>query len=430
MHDKVKKYSCSHCVYRSFFRPSIIIHIKRHHGNTDARLLINGCVQCEAGIDHTVCANQKNRSSRKEGKWTQGEVIGNNITSQNQEKANYSCSECEYTSTKKMYVFNHEKITHVNDKILNKEIIKCNQCEYETLVRQSLKIHTQSVHDNVKKYFCSLCVYGTFFRQSIINHIKRHHGNNDARLLITGKEQKLTQEENITYQNHENYSCPECEYTSTKKMYVTNHKKITHVNDKIQNKKIIKCNQCEFETLKQSCYIAHTQAVHDKVKKYSCSHCIYRTFIRLSGYKHIKCHHGNTDARLLIIGCVQCEAGIDHTVCAEVITKRNSDRDVFNCDECNYICSAKQSLRIHAKTKHDKKDDIKTNHDNKDEIKIKGFDCTFCPLVSGVTRKEILKHVKTDHPDKKLFHCDSCDYKCNWKPNLKVHKAANIMDNC
>ena len=117
--------------------------------------------------------------------------MGGNITSQNQERANYSCSECEYTSTKKMYVFNHEKITHVSDKIQNKEIIKCNKCEYETLVRQSLKIHTQSVHDNVKKYSCSLCVYGTFFRQSIINHIKRNHGNNDAKLLITEKEQKL-----------------------------------------------------------------------------------------------------------------------------------------------------------------------------------------------------------------------------------------------
>ena len=36
----------------------------------------------------------------------------------------------------------------------------------------------------------------------------------------------------------------------------------------------------------------------------------------------------------------------------------------------------------------------------------------------------MIKHLKTDHPDNKLFECDSCDYKCNMKGNMKVHKAA------
>ena len=76
----------------------------------------------------------------------------------------------------------------------------------------------------------------------------------------------------------------------------------------------------------------------------------------------------------------------------------------------------KFALIMHTKSIHGNK----VKHDRTSN----SLDCTLCPFVSGTSVNQMIKHMRTDHPDKKLFQCDSCDYKCNRKPNLKTHKAA------
>ena len=33
-----------------------------------------------------------------------------------------------------------------------------------------------------------------------------------------------------------------------------------------------------------------------------------------------------------------------------------------------------------------------------------------------------MSHMKTFHPEEKLFHCKNCSYRCNWLYNLRIHK--------
>ena len=93
------------------------------------------------------------------------------------------------------------------------------------------------------------------------------------------------------------------------------------------------------------------QAVHDETVKYSCSLCVYMSFSRHCVKVHIRRHHKKTGARLLIIGCIHCEAESVHTECL-----RNKDmpgEEEFTCEKCNYICSNKRQLRMHTEAVHD-----------------------------------------------------------------------------
>ena len=93
IHLQEKIYYCNICGLKYFYRHHVRQHIKGRHKNTNAKVMLINCTQCQGNVEHDEClANQQSR------KWTQEDVMGGNITSQNTGKAKYSCSECKYTS--------------------------------------------------------------------------------------------------------------------------------------------------------------------------------------------------------------------------------------------------------------------------------------------------------------------------------------------
>ena len=49
--------------------------------------------------------------------------------------------------------------------------------------------------------------------------------------------------------------------------------------------------------------------------------------------------------------------------------------------------------------------------------------CQLCGEFKS-TKSGLREHMRASHPLEKLFKCDKCAYKCNWLPNLNVHKNA------
>ena len=49
--------------------------------------------------------------------------------------------------------------------------------------------------------------------------------------------------------------------------------------------------------------------------------------------------------------------------------------------------------------------------------------CQLCGEFKS-SQVKLREHMRASHPLEKLFNCDKCAYKCNWLPNLNVHKNA------
>ena len=72
-------------------------------------------------------------------------------------------------------------------------------------------------------------------------------------------------------------------------------------------------------------------------------------------------------------------------------------------------------------------DCISNREDHKcqeDDPETKNFECNFCDLrlTKTTTHRVVVNHMKTHHPDQKLYHCNHCSFKCNWLYNLRSHK--------
>ena len=77
----------------------------------------------------------------------------------------------------------------------------------------------------------------------------------------------------------------------------------------------------------------------------------------------------------------------------------------FQCESCDYICSAKGSLKIHVKQVH---------------LKLQDNECTVCDYKCSI-KSDLTKHIKRIHLKLKDYECKQCDHKCTSNGNLQSH---------
>ena len=170
------------------------------------------------------------------------------------------------------------------------------------------------------------------------------------------------------------------------------------MHETIRKEFIFECDQCEFENKRKGNMIIHIQSIHDKLVKFSCSVCALKSFFKQKITAHIDCHHKQGQARVLVIGCSQCSTEIPHNICDSVIDDRRKYENRYNKTKKKIISNS-----------------LKSN--------LNKYNCKLCIFVAH-SNKTMYIHMNTNHQNDKLFDCDSCEYKCNWLPNLRTHQRA------
>jgi hypothetical protein len=128
--------------------------------------------------------------------------------------------------------------------------------------------------------------------------------------------------------------------------------------------------------------------------------------------------------------CKRCN-GIETERCRKY---RKTQEHKFECQECDYKCSAKNDLSKHIKTVHRKIKDLQCEecdfksstssglniHIKTVHKKIKDFQCEKCDFKSS-TGSVLYSHIRAVHKKIKSFQCNECDYNCSAKGNLSQH---------
>ena len=278
------------------------------------------------------------------------------------------CRLCEYTTKKISHFKRHTKLMHgPNAEASN--ILSCKSCEFETKKTQLLKNHINAHHLNEKRFSCNSCDFQSFYSQAVKNHIiSKHKGSKLAKITKIGCPDTVFAEGN-------DIMCSKCSYVTQKRTYLKRHLQLSHCPNS-EESKIMTCNICKFEANRAQSMTDHTNSMHLNQKRFNCSECDYKSYF---GH-HIKIHmarnHSDNNGEIERISCSQCRFNIEH-------------------DRCN---------------------------EDSSESERQNFDCNCCNLKLITSQQVLVSHMKTFHPEEKLFHCNNCSYRCNWIYNLKTHK--------
>ena len=101
----------------------------------------------------------------------------------------------------------------------------CDKCDYKARLKQSLVVHTRSIHEGIK-FPCSLCDYKATEKGSLKKHIDHIHEG--VRYPCTECDYVATRLDSIkihklTIHNGYKFSCPKCDYKASRQRYVKKH---------------------------------------------------------------------------------------------------------------------------------------------------------------------------------------------------------------
>jgi len=225
----------------------------------------------------------------------------------------HKCDKCKAGFRWKKNLLQHARIEH--DSIL----YSCNQCKYQTLHQDYLKIH-QSKHERPK-----YCYYFDCYFQALSQYIMKAHQESKHEGVM--------------------HFCDKCDYQTGKSHNLKCHKQSKH---KYQQKSVIfSCDQCDYQTAKSSALKYHQQSKHESVM-YSCEQFDYWTMIpnTLKGHYKSK-HEGNK------FSCDHCDFQAPVWSYVKFHIESAHEGIKYLCTQCEYYTVAKSSLKNHTKTVHD-----------------------------------------------------------------------------
>ena len=280
VHKKVVHFSCSLCEYKSFHKKSVKKHMQRIHRGLSETILKTDCGKCKKNEIHDRCeeANPKEKSGRK--------CKGGKL----------KCAECDYSSDRKQ---------HFNE-------------------------HVASQHHNFVRFSCSLCDYRSFYKVSLKVHINSRHKGLIGKIL--------------------NIDCEKCQKDEIHKKCESANKKRRSIGvtpdknvAKKQQRKFkggkFQCTECDYSSDRKLSLNDHVGCVHNGVVNYQCSLCEYRSNPRRYMRSHIRVHHKGMDAKIITIGCRNCQEGRSHKKCQKENDPKNSEimgEKKYECTQCYF----------------------------------------------------------------------------------------------
>ena len=358
IHDGEVRYSCPECIYKTFLKQSIKLHINKCHPETKLKWLRVDCRQCQSGVIHKLC-EVLTRKTMQTAMKTKQKVNGYN---------KFKCAECEFVSPKSSTIDKHKAALH--DKLVK---YSCSECNFKACTSYSVKHHVIDTHKGIDgkvlTLACRLCMTGTKHRHK--SH-KRTSPQERGNPII---EVKVKQ----------GFACSRCIYKAFHSQNVDNHIREAHKESDTRSL-TVGCTKCEAEK------------IHAR--------CDTRRNIRRAIKRHIRREHQKTGANITSLdckACMSCQTCLAKTVrfLSDKI-KRNSLR---TCPFCNFEAVLSVLVRKH----------IATNHPNQ-----KLHKCDTCSYGSNYL-PNLESHKSAKHSGTK-FECDFCGWKTAWKVRFFEHR--------
>ncbi|RXG61069.1 Zinc finger protein, partial [Armadillidium vulgare] len=308
------------------------------------------------------------------------------------------CTKCNFesadTETFKDHIIGHFKHKNVNEE----NMFKCCDCSYETKYKTSFDAHCAK-HKNIKLFKCDDCDFESNYKRHLVSHKLNHCPKKNE--LNSNKNSVVNQSK-----NSQSLSLSEI------MLFIFNKRNSLYENVSVSSPtEPLKCSECSFETENPKYLEFHSQ-IHSEVQK--CPECGYESTDIETFIKHlIKAH--------LDQSTIESES-------ASSFRKRSKQSNKTVVDDPY----DQEHIEISGKQKHENSEDelIDVAEENKLDSdkrhRKRWFKCPDCSYVSCNSTNFVFHCL--NHTKNKLFQCEHCSFKTNYRRTIKKHNLNCIKN--
>ena len=320
--------------------------------------------------------------------------------------AHFSCNLCEKKSYQAITIRNHQLKNHKNEKvqIVELECGKCGQGKKKNTIKNKRKFNKTDDESSLKRNPCFVCNIDCSSHRERVSHYRREHPtdrifncnlcNYGSNFLGNFEAHEKKHEEGVGFRGRKKYKARilgedlkenpcfvcsiECE---------SHQKRVLHYRQEHPEEQIFKCGECPYGSNSPGSLLKHQSTHEVKLKtKYKCSICN----IEFKGIGEKTIHY----------------------------IKEHPSKKIYHCHLCGYGSNKRHNVNYHLECIHGVYIDRKLSA--KPKLKCKEIKCKDCDQLFQ-TNRQLTIHYRVDHPDKRMFKCESCEYSSNYLPNMKTH---------
>ncbi|KAB7503799.1 Zinc finger protein [Armadillidium nasatum] len=445
--EKQKMFKCNDCPYESKYKTSFDAHCAEHKN-----IKLFKCDHCdfESNYKSHLVSHNLNRCPNKNELNSNKNCVVNQ--SENSQSFSLSLSEIMF------FIFNKRNSLDENVSVSSPtELLKCSKCSFVTENSKYLEFHSQ-IHSEIQK--CPECGFESTDTETFIKHLIKTHlnqlkiGSGSVSYSLNKRSRRFNKiaVDDPSDEEHIEISSKQKPEDSDFEDGLVDVAEDTLDSEKRRRKKWFKCPDCSYVSCNSTNFVFHCLN-HNKKKLFKCEHCDFKTNYRRTIRKHnLKCiknqknslsecfnkaidenvdYHSLSLSEIISFICNQ-DKSLDHNSCDETTT------EVLKCLECTFETGNQKIFNLHSQIHVEVKKCTECNFESKETAIFKDhlikthlnesknnrpittrFKCPDCSYTS-INYGTFVAHC-LDHVNEKLFQCENCDFKTNYKPSMKNH---------